>query len=711
VVKPAIKPNTSKPNSTTNAITNALTGAALGAGTKLIIDKITGKPTAVKTDAPVEGQPKTSSGSGSSSGQPRVSSGTASSPINSNSAKVAAANSAARKAQEVKAAEEARKKAAAASGPTSVVKPPVGVLGIPKDSIDNGDGTYTSQGLTFDMKTNMPLYRDNAAGGVDVVKDNNDGTYTIGNTTYSMENDSVLYTTDASGKITVPSSGGASSGDAGVVNNETSSYTGKDISIPTPVIGPPVPPLNRGLGSGREISGTVENDDGTTTLTFADGSTETLDGNFDVVGTTPADGAGDDGEISADLEGGSGAKETVVVETDPEFFQDDDGNIYIMNADGGYELAYYADGSAYEDTYTDDSEDTTFADNTYYDEESGQTWNLSDSGMWTLEGDEPTDYGDSLYADNTDYTSEDDFLYAGNDYDSNYYDYPDYSDYNDYSDYGYAKRGGLITMMKHGGNVQRFDTGGYVDNGDGTYQVGNDVYDMMTNDRLYSLNDGAVENVNNKYVYYSGDSPEALPSGAVDNGDGTYSIGRFTYDMMTDEYMYSTDNGQITNVSPDFAYSTGDGTEPYYSTDSLGNVFRDGEFYRAAEVPEDITSAGGGNRNWYDDYVKPLVSGGQRLASDALSGITGALGTTAGAAGAGALVATLLGQDFSGGTGNQNQGLDMSQVGVINPRTTDFGIGPTRFVGYEDYGTGGDDYAPNEELLRNLNAPGFNPVN
>ena len=75
------------------------------------------------------------------------------------------------------------------------------------------------------------------------------------------------------------------------------------------------------------------------------------------------------------------------------------------------------------------------------------------------------------------------------------------------------------------------------------------------------------------------------------------------------------------------------------------------------------------------------------------------------------MIATLLGNDFSGGTGAQNQGLDMSQVGVINPRTTDFGIGPTRFVGYEDYGTGDSEYAPNEELLRNLNAPGYNPVN
>jgi hypothetical protein len=66
---------------------------------------------------------------------------------------------------------------------------------------------------------------------------------------------------------------------------------------------------------------------------------------------------------------------------------------------------------------------------------------------------------------------------------------------------------------------------------------------------------------------------------------------------------------------------------------------------------------------------------------------------------------------MGGGTGAQNQGLDMSKVGVINPRTTDFGIGPTRFAGFEDYGTSGGDYTPNAELLKNLNAPGYNPVN
>jgi hypothetical protein len=219
--------------------------------------------------------------------------------------------------------------------------------------------------------------------------------------------------------------------------------------------------------------------------------------------------------------------------------------------------------------------------------------------------------------------------------------------------------------------------------------------------------------------------------GYVDNGDGTYTIGNYTYDMMTDEYLYSTDSGNITNVNPDAIYSTTP-EEDYYDTDSLGNVFKNGKFYRAAEVPEDITSisnVGSGETNTKKDVyqtdadgnvfkngvfyraadVPEAPTGG--IGSDFLNTITGALGTTAGAAGAGALIASLLGSDFSGGSGAQNQGVDMSQVGIINPRTTDFGIGPTNFVGYEDYGTNDGDYTPNEELLRNLNAPGYNPVN
>jgi len=65
---------------------------------------------------------------------------------------------------------------------------------------------------------------------------------------------------------------------------------------------------------------------------------------------------------------------------------------------------------------------------------------------------------------------------------------------------------------------------------------------------------------------------------------------------------------------------------------------------------------------------------------------------------------------FGGGGGGSS--FDMGGYGAIDPRTTNFGIGPANYVGYDDYGT------PEEmpelygnELYQNLNAPGFNEVN
>ena len=341
-----------------------------------------------------------------------------------------------------------------------------------------------------------------------------------------------------------------------------------------------------------------------------------------------------------------GSDNSEVPAFEPEYFEDSLGNIYVSNANGEYDLYRAAEVEDDGDAFTQ-----TPSEPEYFEDSLGNVYVQGSSGEYELyrAAEVPEDIVEEDYnLFNPDYI----------DYDVNDRYSTEEDDGDEYYDY---KRGGLITMMKQGG-VAHMASGGY------------------------------------------------MPEGAVDNGDGTYTIGRFTYDMMTDDYLYSSDDGQITNVNPDVVYSSTP-EEDYYTTDSLGNIFKNDVFYRAAEVPEDITSAGSGSRSpslgsYLDkgvDVFKGLVGGGY----DAL---TGALGTTAGAAGAGALIATLLGEDFSGGTGNQNAGLDMSKVGVINPRTTDFGIGPTRFVGYDDYGTGGGDYTPNEELLRNLNAPGFNPV-
>ena len=584
VVKPTVKPNVSNPNSTTNKVVNALTGAAIGAGTKLLIDKITGKPVA-KTDAPVSKQPKISNNTGT--------------PANSNSAKVAAANTAAKKAQEAKAKAEAEKLTSKVLSEEEVLaeldraKASEEAFGPPEGAIKNADGTYT----VFDGNFKTVYNSDGSVASMESA-DKVSGVESLSAGETLVGDDGITVTAIDMGN-----------GQLGYVYG---GYTKDGIG--------PKSGGTRGLGgAGTEVVNTAENAN----------SDSGLGGNSDTVAGLDAN----------QIAGGSAFE--------PEYFDDGYGNIYISTADGGYDLYRAAevegDGEAFTETPYEPE---------YFEDSLGNIYMQGESGEYELyrAAEVPEDIVEEDYdlfnQDNTDYNY---------DYDVNDRYSTEEDDGDEYYDY---RRGGLTTMMKQGG-VAKFQGGGY-----------------------------------------------------VDNGDGTYSIGNFTYDSVTDEYLYSTDaeSGNISNVSPDAVYSTTP-TEDYYDTDSFGNVFKNGSFYRAAEVPEDITAAGGGNRNWYDDYVKPALSGGQRLASDALSGITGALGTTAGAAGAGALVATLLGQDFGGGTGAQNQGLDMSQVGVINPRTTDFGIGPTRFVGYEDYGTGGDEYTPNEELLRNLNAPGFNPVN
>ena len=557
VVKPTVKPATTKPNSTANTVVNALTGAALGAGTKLLIDKFTGKP------ATSTSKPNVATGSGA--------------PANSTAAKTAAAAATAKKVAEAKNA-EAKK---AAGSTTSVVKPPV-----------EDEFVTDEKGNTYKV---MP-----------------DGTEVLYRAADVPEDE---YMTDSLGNVykTMP-------------DGTYQLYRSAEVAEDTSVYPPNTVPAENTLSEGEEI---VSKD-----------------------GSSPTRGLGSqtsDASIGSDVED---ASNTVVADnTDVEYFQDDYGNVYTMNADGSYELYSDAGGSTgdgvdYADNTLTSEEDPLFADNTFFDEDTGATWTMADNGEWS------TDFNWDDYFAN-DYTLSDN---------SEYTDYNDYTDYTDYSDYEYAKRGGLITMMKDGG-VAKFDSGGY-----------------------------------------------------VDNGDGTYTIGNFTYDMMTDEYLYSTDpdTGNISNVSSDAVYST-DPANDYYDSDSLGNIFKNGELYlNAADVPSAISSSGGGDRPWYENLGSTLSKGVdifKGVAGGGYDALTGALGTTAGAAGAGALVATLLGQDFSGGTGEQNEGLDMSKVGVINPRTTDFGIGPTRYVGYEDYGTTGGEYTPNEELLRNLNAPGYNPVN
>ena len=650
-VKPTVKPNVSNPNSTTNKIVNALTGAAIGAGTKLIIDKITGKPTVVKSG---------STGSNTSGGTKPPAGGTAggTKPPSGSTAKPPAGSTA-----KPPAGSTSKPPAGGTKPPVTSVTKPAGddsitsdvaykgtpadeSLGLPSGAIDNGDGTYTT---VFDDGSSM---------------------------TYSMEDNSVLYSTDTDGKIAV-------------TDGSSDATTGSGTT---------------GTGGTRGLGGT------------------TTAGNEDDTDTTVADN------------------------TDVEYFQDDYGNVYTMNSDGSYELYSDAGGSTGDD----------YADNTYVDPDTGQTWTMAEDGTWS--SDEDTSYTDNTYADNTyvdeetgavytmadngewttdwtddtDYSNVDYSIYADSDYNVNNDDSSYYNDYADYTyddgDY-YGKRGGLITMMKKGG-MPRFEEGGYSSTDEEvqpwqnvSYNYGEYDEPSLTGDNSLYTSSGYA---NNSYLRNLGldDGEEAVTTASGGDeftpvpgrqyfDDGSY-IDTFddgstmTYDY--DGNIVDTTDGYQTTIDDEGNYIVTDGYGNMTVYDPSGSVIPLGGG-RVNQRP--ITNVGGGNKTpVVGNVLGPTGSGAPSgIGSDLLNTITGALGTTAGAAGAGALIASLLGSDFGGGTGNQNQGLDMSQVGVINPRTTDFGIGPTNFVSYQDYGTSDGDYTPNEELLRNLNAPGYNPVN
>jgi hypothetical protein len=270
---------------------------------------------------------------------------------------------------------------------------------------------------------------------------------------------------------------------------------------------------------------------------------------------------------------------------------------------------------------------------------------------------------------------------------------------------------------------------GAIDNEDGTFTIDNEVFDMQTGNFLYLMNDaGEIVYVDPSAQSVSANNQDEsyMPEGAVDNNDGTYTLNGLTYDMQTGMPLYrenenggldvARDNGDgtytIGNTTYDMAsdeplYEERGGTaydlegNPLWSTDSAGNI-----------IAPTVTSAGstGATNITNRNPVDPNVGANTKSAIDSL---LAGLNTYGGAGAAGAVLGALLSDSdlFSGGGGGGSN-FDMTGVGAINPRTTDFGIGPANYVGYDQYGT--PEAMPElygRELYQNLNAPGFNEVN
>jgi len=133
--------------------------------------------------------------------------------------------------------------------------------------------------------------------------------------------------------------------------------------------------------------------------------------------------------------------------------------------------------------------------------------------------------------------------------------------------------------------------------------------------------------------------------------------------------------------------------------------------------PTQVTGAGGTGAVGIDKEtpVQRRIQEQQeeRSTKSAIDNLLAGLNTYGGAGAAGAVLGALLSDsDLFGGGGGGGSNFDMTGAGAINPRTTDFGIGPARYVGYDEYGT--PEQMPElygQELYQNLNAPGFNEVN
>jgi hypothetical protein len=263
-----------------------------------------------------------------------------------------------------------------------------------------------------------------------------------------------------------------------------------------------------------------------------------------------------------------------------------------------------------------------------------------------------------------------------------------------------------------GSTTQFFDDGSSI-----TYDSNGDVLEVTdatdtgasngsTTDTSGST--GGSSGTGNRVYYDDGSSVETFDDGST-----------ITYDSNGD--VYSSTQGYQTTVD-DYGNSTvTDGYGNIVSVyDPQGNVIPLGG--GRATSPTSITST---SKRTGVDLTPPKTAkqladeAAQKKIDDAgtqsaLDKLLAGINTKTGAGVTGGVLGALLGSSdlFGGSSGQSNAGIDMSKVGVISPRTTNFGIGPANYVGYDEYGT--PQATPElygNELYQNLNAPGFNEVN
>jgi hypothetical protein len=251
-------------------------------------------------------------------------------------------------------------------------------------------------------------------------------------------------------------------------------------------------------------------------------------------------------------------------------------------------------------------------------------------------------------------------------------------------------------------------TGGvyYQDDAGNIYDPNGNLYAVRAGDTYFVSTGSNVWMNADTGATYSGDqlfgvSSDATPSDAVyDPQTGEFvdysSDLYYPYDPYSDytpsEFTsYYTPTSYSGDLSP---WGQGSSTDTSYYTPidtSWGPSWKKGGlatpmYAEGGKVQSDgVHMAGGG---LMDSILSYLTSGG----------VQGAL--------AGALLSQLLEGTSSGGV---NQGVDMSKVGVIQPRTTNFGMGVPQYVPYSAYGTPPPQTSAYDQLYSDLGVSGYTP--
>ena len=199
------------------------------------------------------------------------------------------------------------------------------------------------------------------------------------------------------------------------------------------------------------------------------------------------------------------------------------------------------------------------------------------------------------------------------------------------------------------------------------------------------LNPPLMANGGGVKMAYGGGTPTA-----TDNGDGTWT------------YTYPDGTNQTVDSSGTFQAGY----------DANGNVIdASGNSLSGATVATPQASGAtntssnpiSGITNYISNLLSPQTGG---TTPSTLSGIQGILsnGTVQGT-----LLGALLSQIMSSSSGGTNQGVDMSKVGNIAPKTTSFGVGPANFATYGEYGQPVQPTNQYNDLYGNLGVTGYNP--